>query len=399
MKHSRILTGSLATLVVFVLLAAGCGPKPQPQQSVLDTPDNHYNRGMVEFEKGDLAAALEEFTWAMKLNPDYPEAFAGKGLVFAQKASESTDGKIRKNLYKDAFDMVDKALDKNGKSYDSRVIKGRIIAMEQKGDTEDWVRHAEKEFDKAYVLNDNNPKAHFYKGMMYKTALYFTEAANEFSTVISKKTDYSTEADAEYELIQKIRRAAPGTKIGMKIALINKIDRADLAVLLMEELKLMTLLEKKRPKVYDTGFQAPDDPTKMAQAGIVGVAAMTDISSHWAKNWIEDIVEAKGMEPYPDHTFRPDSKINRALYAQIMQNVLIMATANETLATRYVGEPSRFPDVNSSHFAYNSCALMVDRGIMAAEMLSGEFDLNGTISGADALLSIRKFQNALRMEF
>ena len=213
------------------------------------------------------------------------------------------------------------------------------------------------------------------------------------------KTTYATEADAEYEIIQKIRRAAPGTKIGMKIALINEIDRADLAVLLMEELRLMTLLEKKRPKVYDTGFKAPDDPTKMAREGVAGLSAITDIGSHWAKNWIEEIVQAKGMEPYPDHTFRPDSKVNRAEYAQVMQNVLIMATGDETLATRYVGEPSRFPDVNSSHFAYNACALMVDRGIMTAETLSGEFDLKGTISGADALLSIRKFQNALRMEF
>jgi len=36
--------------------------------------------------------------------------------------------------------------------------------------------------------------------------------------------------------VQKIERAKPGTKVGAKIALISKIDRADLGVLLMEEL-------------------------------------------------------------------------------------------------------------------------------------------------------------------
>ncbi len=44
-------------------------------------------------------------------------------------------------------------------------------------------------------------------------------------------------------------------------------------------------------------------------------------------------------------------------------------------------------------------ALMVDRGIMKAETLSGEFQPEGTMSGADALLAIRQFQNALRLEF
>ena len=83
----------------------------------------------------------------------------------------------------------------------------------------------------------------------------------------------------------------------------------------------------------------------------------------------------------------------------IIQNILIMTTGDETLATKYIGTPSRFPDVNASHFAYNAICLVVDRGIMAADKMSGAFDLNQKISGADALLIIRDFQNALRMTF
>ncbi|MCI0513268.1 tetratricopeptide repeat protein [candidate division KSB1 bacterium] len=390
--------GMLLTIATLVILV-GCGPKAIKEESVLDTPENHFNRGILEFDRGNLATAINEFDRAKALNPEYPEAYAGLGLVYAQQAVQSKDKKVTEEGFRKAYDFVDRGLGKNDKSVDCRIIKGRIITLERKGDTDDWVEKAAGEFNKAIKLNPNSPKAYYFLGKTYKEGYKFRDAANAFSRVISMKTEYAKEADQEYALVQKIERAAPGTKIGMKIALIPEIDRADLAVLLMEELKLITILEKKRPKTYDTGFKAPDDPTKMAQPGAAKLAEVSDVDTHWAKNWIKEIVDARGMEPFPDHTFRPDDKITRTEYATIMQNILVMATGDQGLATKYVGEPSRFPDVNSSHFAYNAIALMVDRGVMTAETLTGEFDINGSMSGADALLSIRQFQNALRMEF
>jgi len=400
MMNAKIRILGVLLIVGLILNFVGCGPKPIKEESVLDTPENHFSRGMVEFDRNNLNAALNEFQRAKALNPDYPEAYAGMALVYAQQGVLSKDKKVSEENFDKAYEFVDRALDKNDNSYESRIIKGRIITMERKGETEEWVKDAVKEFERAIKINPNNPKAHYFLGLTYKDGFQFREAANAFSKVISMKTAYAKEADEEYALVQKIERAAPGTKIGMKIALIPAIDRADLAVLLMEELKLMEILEKKRPKVYDTGFKAPDDPTQMAQPEAQKLPEVTDIDSHWAKNWIMDIVKARGMEAFPDHTFRPDEKITRAEYAGVMQNILIMATSDQALATKYIGEPSRFPDVNSSHFAYNAIALMVDRDVMSVNNpLTGEFNLNGSMSGADALLSIRQFQNALRMEF
>jgi len=299
--------------------------------------------------------------------------------------------------FEKARDLADEGIDKNDRSIDCRIIKGRIISMERKGD--DWLEDAVKEFQRAIKINPNSAKAHYYLGITYKMGYQFTNSANAFSKVISMKGAYATEANAEWEIIQKIERAAPGTKLGKKIALIEEIDRADLAVLLMEELKLMDVLKKKRPRTYDTGFKAPDDPTKMQQPGKQSLPTVTDVDKHWAKNWILEIVEARGMDAFPDHTFRPDEKITRSNYAMIMQNILIMATGDESLATKYIGQPSRFPDVNPSHYAYNAIALMADRGVMKADTMTGEFNLNGHMSGADALLMIREFQNALRIVF
>jgi Tfp pilus assembly protein PilF len=377
----------LQIFIVFVLIIiAGCGPKPIKEASILDTPNNHYNQGMRELDQGDIVAAEEEFNRALALNPDYAEGFAGLALVYAEKED-----------FEKAKDYANKAVDKDKKSVDARVVKGRVLAKERKGD--DWVKKAVKEFDNALKLNPNSAKAEFYKGATYKVGFMFDDAALSYRKVIALKSDFATKANAEWELVQKIQRAAPGTEVGAKIALVEKIDRADLAVLLIEELKLLELLEKKRPKTYDTGFKAPDDPTKMTTSTTQKMAEMTDVENHWAKNWIKDIVDAKGMDVYPDHTFRPDDKMIRSNYAMLMQNVLIMATGDESIATKYIGQPSRFPDVNPSHFAYNAACLMVDRGIMNADKMNGAFSLNETVSGADALLIIRDFQNALRMTF
>ena len=307
----------LALLFIFEF---GCGPKPIQKESVLDTPQTHYNQGMREVERGDLDAAVLEFERAIALDPDFGDGFSGLALVAATREN-----------FKEAYDLADKGIDKNKKSVDARIIKGRIHAMEHKGD--DWIKKAVKEYDDALKINPNSDKAMYYKGEAYKNAYMFSEAAGEFRKVIAAKGDFAEKANSEWEIVQKIQRAAPGTKVGAKIALIEEIDRADLSVLLIEELKLLTVLDKKQPKTYDTGFTAPEDPTQMQTEKTEKMAAMTDIESHWAKNWIEDIVKSRVIDVFPDHTFRPDEKITRANYALVMQNILLLVTGDESLAT------------------------------------------------------------------
>ena len=381
----RILTAFISIFTILFLMVTGCGPKPEAALSILDTPDNHYSQGLRLLKNNQLQEAAGEFKRATALDPDYPGGYVGLGLVFAEKEK-----------YPEALDYVNKGLDKDDKFVDGYVAKGRILVMQQKGD--DWLKNSLKEFNKALKLHPNHEGALFYIGIAYKTAYEFDNAATAFSQVIAVKGDYAKEADAEYELVQKIQRAAPGSKIGMKIALIPEIDRADLAVLFIEELKLMDVIAKKKPKTYDTEFKAPTDPTAKPQTAQTSLVPQ-DIEGHWAKSWIENVLHAGVMETYPDGTFHPDEKIIRSNYALFLQNILILVSGDESLATKYLGTDSRFPDVNATHYAYNAICLAVDRGIMQADTMDGAFHMNDPISGADALLIIRKFQNALRMTF
>ena len=368
------------------LILGGCGPKPIKKESVLDTPDNHYNQGLREVVADQLDAAMEEFQRAIDLDPDYPGGYVGMGLAVAKKKD-----------YKAAFKWVDKGIGKDNKFIDGPIAKGLIYMMEKKDD--DWIKDAVKQFERALRIDPNSEKAFFYMGLAHKEAYQFNEAVTAFGKVVAMKGDFAGRANAEWELVQKIVRAAPGTKIGAKIALISEIDRADLAVLFVEELKLLEVFKKKRPKVYDTRFRPPTDPTKIETTKKETMAAATDIGGHWAKNWIEDVIKAGAIDVFPDHTFRPDEEITRSNYAMFLQNILIAVTGDEALATKYIGDRSRFPDVNASHYSYNAICLAVDRGIMKADTIDGAFGLSRTVSGADALLIIRDFQNALRMTF
>lgn len=384
--NTRILKISVIFGFCLALLLGGCGPKPIEKESVLDTPDNHYNQGLREIKNGDLDGAAEEFQRATSLDPDYPGGYVGMALVMAEKDD-----------FKSALDWVDKGIGKDKNFIDGPVTKGRILTKQKKGD--DWLKKSVKEFEKALKIDPNSEKAMFYLGIAYKEAYEFGEAVAAFGKVVAVKGDFATEANAEWELVQKIQRAAPGTKIGAKIALIPHIDRADLAVLFVEEMKLLEILKRAQPKTYDTQFRPPSDPNEVATEETKKLADATDIDGHWAKNWIQDIIKAGAIDVFPDHTFRPDDKITRVNYAMFIQNVLIAATRDQSLATKYIGTQSRFPDVNPTHYSYNAICLTVDRGIMKADTMDGAFGVSEPVSGADALLIIREFQNALRMTF
>lgn len=104
------------------------------------------------------------------------------------------------------------------------------------------------------------------------------------------------------------------------------------------------------------------------------------------------------MEVGSDGNFAPDKLVTRAEYALLLQNILMTVMQEPELATKYIGEESRFKDMNSSTASYNAAALCTDRGVMSA-FVDGTFHPMDTVSGADALLIIRQLQNHLRMVF
>lgn len=371
---------------VLAVVVSGCGTKIAPQTSVMDTPEYHYKNGLRYLDKDQVDEAMKSFDRAIALAPKSPLGYVGKGLAFGKKGD-----------FKAAFDNMETAKDNEEKGIEANIGMIRLLSM-QRG--EDWVKKSEKEFKAARERDSNSPSLHYYMGMAYKVSFDFDKAAEMFRTVLDMNKEFTTEANAEWAVIQKVQRAAPGTVIGRQIALIDKIDRADIAALFVQEMDLEKLFTKRGPKVHDTSFKAPTEAsaTKMATETVTKMDAATDIKDHWLKPSVDTVLQlqVRGLEAGPNHTFEPDKLITKAEFALMLEDVLVKVSGDEKLATKYVGSQSLFPDVRSDHYAFNGIMVVTSRGFIEADKATGEFRPGDPVSGADALLSIREFKNQLK---
>ena len=381
----------LISVVICILFSFGamitsCAKPPRKPEAALDTPEHHVFSGNKLLEKGDHAGAQREFELAIQLDNKYSPAFVGMGLVFAsQKSFEKAYGNMKK-----AKNLAQKPDEK----VNAHVGMIQLYSLERK---EKWIKEAEDEFEDAIKINPKSSAAFFYMGKAYKFAFNFDKAGDMFKKVLDINDRYLVEADNEWKVVQKIQRAAPGSMIGKKIALIEEITRADGAALFVQELLLEKLYEKRTPKRFDTSFQAP--VKKFEADRIVKTEATTDIQNHVLRTDIETIMRlgVRGLEPSPDHKFFPNEKITRAAYALMIEDILIKVSGDEKMATKFIGSKSPFPDLRNDLPYFNAVMVMTSRGVMEAKDLStGEFVPMGTVSGADALLIIRKFKDELR---
>ncbi len=386
MKNNKIRILCLLVISVFVLTLVSCAKKPRKEVSALDTAEHHVFSGNKLLDKGQYDEAKREFELALSMDPKYSPAHAGLGLVYG----------YQKN-YDKAYDSL-----KDAKSYaktkedkvNANVFMIRLLSLERKGK---WLDKCEDEFKAAIKLDPNASAAYYYMGKAYKVSYDFDKAGNMFKKVLDINTKYVNEASEEWALVQKIQLAAPGSMIGKKIALIDEISRADIAALFVQELELEKLFKKRTPKRFDTSFQAPTQ--KFETEKVVKAEAATDIKDHVLKTDIDTVMElmVKGLEPYPDHTFQPDKKISRAEYAIMCEDILVKVSGDEKLSTKFIGENSPFPDLRNDLPYFNAVMTVTTRGIMKAkDLTTGEFAPMDTISGADALLVIRKLKDELR---
>jgi len=376
-------------MMALVLVAAGCA-KPAPPTSIMDTPEYHYKNGLKYLDKDQIDDAMKSFDRAVALDPKSPLGYIGKGLAFGKKGD-----------FKAANENMQKAKGYD-KGIESRIGMIRLHGLQmvkEPGKAMTLLKDAESEFKVARDKEANSAPLHYYMGMAYKVALDFDRAAEMFRKVLDMNKDFTLEANAEWAVIQKIQRAAPGTEIGRKIALIDKIDRADVAALFDQEMNLEKLFTKRGTKTYDTSFKAPTETTTaFSPDKTVKMEPATDIADNWLKASIDLILklQVRGLEAGPDHKFEPTKLITKAEFALMLEDILIKVNGDEKLATKFLGATSPFPDVRNDHYAFNAIMTVTSRGFLEADKATGEFRSAEPVSGADALLAIREFKNQLK---
>lgn len=97
-----------------------------------------------------------------------------------------------------------------------------------------------------------------------------------------------------------------------------------------------------------------------------------DISGHWARGSIMELVKLKYIKGYGDDTFRPDTQITRAEVAQVMATSFgLMESANV-----------QFKDMTSEHWGYSAVSKVFKAGIITGYP-DGSFGPDEPISRAE----------------
>jgi tetratricopeptide (TPR) repeat protein len=386
----------LMMLMAFLLMIS-CAQKGRVPTSQLDTPDHHFATGMKLLNQEKFGDAQREFELAMELDPQYAKAQAGIGLVKAYQ----TD-------YKGGFTALDKAWGYAKTDEEKLFIHIGYVRVNtlshaycmqvgvvcQRVD-KDWLDISRGEFEKAILIDPASSAAYYYMGLCYKAALDVVQAGQMFAKVLELRKDFTGEADQQWNLMQKIQRAMPGTITGKQIAFVEKITRADAAALFMEELKIDNLYKKRTPKTFDTSFKDPEKAAVKPKA----TTLPADILKHPLKADMEGIIQigVRGLEVYPDGLFHPNDLIERAAYAMMIEDILIKVSGDNALATKFIGSTSPFPDLRSDLPYFNAVMVVTTRQIMGAkDITTGEFVPLGAVEGADALLIIRKIKEELK---
>lgn len=386
--------------MIFLLLVTGCATKKSMPISPEDTPSNHYLQGMNLIEHEDWNAAQKRFARALALEPSYAPAMAGSALVSAH-SEMLLMGQEHKDIEVKKFRTLLSKAYRNAEDDTQRfMVATTAIRAETVAQSDNWFAKIKKWYGKRAILPDlNTSKLMYYSSpvaMEYAMAkAYFVAgdytAAKEMLTIViaENATRWHHDAGKLFAKIHKIERATAYytvTDVSKAIATKDEVSRADVAVLLVNELKLDYLFTKRL------------SVESLPKAAYVPA----DIVNHPLK---EEMIKVfswhiRGLEPKFDKAtkaplFNPSAAITRQELAFTLEDILIKITQDDSLATKFIGQTnSPFSDVLSTQASYNAIMNSVTRNLLESD-LTGSFRPDEKLDGAELLLAIVRLRNAI----
>lgn len=392
-------------LVLALVFALACSKPVAKCTSPEDNPRHHYLTAMDNLEKGKLDAAGSKFERAVYCDEKFSPAYSGLAIVTAEKAKAQSDPKfkaVETERVKGYLKKADKFTETNEDKFIYFLAVMRVNTILKQKDWLDDVKNAFDEVkqikidDKKLIYYQGTEAADYFFGIAYMEAMKFQKSQDKFADVLNMKSDskWHAKADKSWKRVDKIVRATAGITVGdvgKKIAVKKSVTRADLAALLIDELKIDKLF-------------AGRIPSKSQVDKMKAEFVPADIMDNPFKEEVLTIMKWKvrGLEPRFDATtqaylFKPSEHVVRHEMAFILEDVLMKITGDEKLATAFFGhEKSPFLDVKTTMPWYNAVMNMTTRGIMEPE-LSGEFRSDDPVDGAEALLAIRVLKQKLNI--
>ena len=386
------------------LFLSGCSTVAPKCTAVEDNPAHHYQVGMQALEDGKVSVAQEKFERALYCDDEFSIAHSGMAIVFAEKVKAQSDPSYKGVEIERVAEELKKAKkqaerpDQNFDYYTAVVRTNTLIKPKN------WLNDADDAYKDGVKLSVDERNLSYYlgtealpyfMGVAWLEGKEFQKARDSFSSVLNAKREgkWHEKADKGWKRVDRIVRAMGGITlgdVGKSIAPKEMVSRADLAALIIDELKINKLMAGRIPLASDATKKAEFTPA--------------DMTSHPFKEEVLTLMKWKvrGMETKYDETthaylFKPTDPVSRGEMAFILEDVLIKLTGDEKIATAYFGqEKSPFADVKPTSAYYNAVMNMTSRSIMESE-LSGEFRVNSPVDGAEALLAIRMLKQKINI--
>lgn len=393
----------LVVLGVMFCTLAGCTTKVVKCTGDTDNPQHHYLMGMKALEDGNLTVAREKFDRAIYCNEKFSKGYAGLGIIGGEKMIGQDDFRFRTI----ETELVDSLL-KNAKKYadlpdeyfDYYIAQIRTqTAMKPKG----WLTKAVDAYTEAMKLHVDERSLNYYQGpeaasyfigLAYLEALEFNHARDSFAAVFNAKKDgkWHERADLCWKKTDRVVRAMSGVSVGdvgKKIAIKDSVTRADLAALLIDELKIDRLMAGRIPVSEESIIPK----VEFVPADIVDQPFRNEVLS--LLKWKVRGMESKFDQQTQAYLFKPTDAVSRGELAFVLEDVLLKIIGNEKIAIAYFNlDVSPFTDVRASSPVFNAVITVTTRGILEGDM-NGKFRPNDPVNGADALLSIRMLHQKL----
>jgi tetratricopeptide (TPR) repeat protein len=362
--HPFLFTLSLCLSATLFFSGCSSAVKPQTPQ---DTVKDHYQAGMKLIGTKDAAKADAEFLRAVELDKKSPLGYAGMAAL-----------EMSRSNYKNVITYANNALRCDRKFTEAGIIKGRAIMARGR---KNWPQAAKSAFQNVLDVDPQNKGALFYLGEACLYSFQFKEAQGYYAQRAELKDSLATSAVDRIKLTIRILALNQISDSDKLIALSEKATRSEICQLLLDELKLKDLLRIHRLPLFESAFSE----------GVAKRKIPPDIRGRSDRRTILDItsLHMPDMDVYPNGNFYPLRTVNRAEFALMVQDIMVLLNDDQTLATKYSDSESDFPDIRPDYFAFNAIMISFNEGIMKPDPDTGRFNTDNPVSGIDAIEMIR----------
>jgi Tfp pilus assembly protein PilF len=342
-------------LLAALLIGVHCAHQTVPGPDVSSVrPQSYDQAGRKLLREGRLQEAADRFQAALALDPDDVPALEGLGLVAIERRDWSGAEKFfRRGLKKDPT------------CASLFVGLGRVAAA--RGNDQTAIEH----YRRAIELDDGLAEAYYRLALVYEKMGQFSLAEEYFKKTLDRDPNHSGAMEDWRELAR--RRSGPDDTPPEYFQIIKKpvVSRADLAALLARQLPLEKICDGKKRLV------PPED-----------------ISGHWARQEISEVIACGMMSPYEDGTFRPRQAVTRRDCARIVRGILHNVGSEGRTEQRTAEATVALPDVPKDDMDLESIRLVTSLGIMELRD-DGSFRPDEEVNGYVATKVVRALKEVL----